>query len=99
MAPQLYTPEVAAEALECTASWLKEQARLRRIPFTMVGGQYRFSDAHLEEIIRIFEKRPVAPHSPSPPMRKAKPPGQAILRGRRPPERYAPDGGAHQPQR
>ena len=54
----LHTPAQAAEILQCKPSWLREQARLRRIPFTMLGGAYRFSDAHLAEIVAIHEQRP-----------------------------------------
>ncbi|MCO5973753.1 helix-turn-helix domain-containing protein [Actinoallomurus soli] len=45
--PLLHTPDEAAEKLRCKPSWLKEQARKRRIPFTFIGGAYRFTDAHL----------------------------------------------------
>lgn len=93
MPPRLHTPEVAAEALGCTVSWLKDQARLRRIPFTMVGGQYRFSDSHLEEIIRIFEQRPESPHLPPAPKPKPLPTGQQGLRARRPSTKRVVDGG------
>lgn len=55
---RLHTPAEAAEILRCSESWVKEQARRRQIPFTMVGGQYRFTDAHLKEVINIFEERP-----------------------------------------
>lgn len=66
MMPRLYTAEqVADDALQCTASWLKEMARQRRIPFSMVGGQYRFSSAHIEEIIRLFEQKPHAERLPT----------------------------------
>jgi excisionase family DNA binding protein len=58
MTGRLHTPAEAAEQLRCKESWLKEQARLRRIPFSRVGGAYRFSDDHLEQIILIFEERP-----------------------------------------
>jgi hypothetical protein len=60
MAPSVHTADEAAEILRCTASWLKEQARLRAIPFTMLGG-YRWTDAHLEEIITLREQRPSTP--------------------------------------
>ncbi|TDC47093.1 DNA-binding protein [Jiangella ureilytica] len=53
----LYTAEEAATLLRCKASWLKEQARLRRIPFTMVAGAYRFTRAHLIQIVESNEHR------------------------------------------
>jgi len=36
--PAVCTPDEAAEILKCTTSWLKELARKRRIPFTMISG-------------------------------------------------------------
>jgi len=55
---RLYSPAEIAKALGCSEWWVKEQARKRRIPFTWIGGSYRFTNEHLTEIIRIFEKRP-----------------------------------------
>lgn len=55
---KLHTPEEAAEQLRCTESWLKERARRREIPFSLIGGQYRFSDAHLDRIVALFEQQP-----------------------------------------
>lgn len=92
MTPRLHTPEVAADTLQCTASWLKEQARRRKIPFTMISGQYRFSDAHVEEIIRIFEQRPEPEYPPAPKRRVKAPPQEAAqLRARRPRQRRTAD--------
>jgi hypothetical protein len=42
----------------CKGSWLKEQARSRKIPYTRIGGAYHFTDEQLAEILRIFEVRP-----------------------------------------
>lgn len=58
---RLHTPEQAAEILQCKASWLREQARQRAIPFTKIGGAYRFADAHLAEIVALNEQRPGTP--------------------------------------
>ncbi|MEV6671087.1 helix-turn-helix domain-containing protein [Streptomyces sp. NPDC051162] len=57
--PHLYRPCEIAEALGCSEWWVKEQARQRRIPFTRVGGAYRFTVEHFAEIIRAFEERPL----------------------------------------
>jgi excisionase family DNA binding protein len=57
-APQLLTPREVAKALKCSEWWVKEQARRRRIPFTWIGGSYRFTVEHLEEIVRVFEHHP-----------------------------------------
>jgi hypothetical protein len=37
---------------------VKEQARRGRIPFSKLGGRYRFTAEHFAEITRIFENRP-----------------------------------------
>lgn len=56
--PSLYTAKEIADSLRVSESWVKERARRREIPFTLVGGAYRFTEAHLEQIIEIFEQRP-----------------------------------------
>jgi excisionase family DNA binding protein len=56
--PDVYTADEAAVILKCTADWLKRRATARKIPFTMLGGSYRFSNAHLKEIIRLNEHLP-----------------------------------------
>jgi hypothetical protein len=48
----------AAVLLRCKASWLQEQARLKRIPYVKLSGFHHFTDDHLSEIIRILEVRP-----------------------------------------
>lgn len=53
--PPLYLPREIAKALGCSEWWVKEQARKRRIPFSWIGGSYRFTEEHLTEIIRLFE--------------------------------------------
>lgn len=57
--PHLYRPSEVAEALGCSEWWVKEQARRRRIPFTRVGGSYRFTAAHFVELVAVFEERPL----------------------------------------
>src|SRR3954467_11036699 len=56
----LYTAREAARILRCSEWWIKEQARKRRVPFSRVGGKYLFTEAHLNEIISLFEVRPLA---------------------------------------
>jgi hypothetical protein len=63
-APRLYSPAEVARALGCSEWWVKEQARNRRIPFSWIGGSYRFTAGHLLEIVKAFEVRPV-PAAPS----------------------------------
>lgn len=54
----LYRPAEVAKVLRCSEWWVKEQARNGRIPFSWIGGSYRFTDGHVAEIIRLFERRP-----------------------------------------
>jgi hypothetical protein len=54
----LHRPADVAKMLQCSEWWVKEQARKRRIPFTWIGGSYRFTDEHVDEVIRLFEQRP-----------------------------------------
>jgi len=56
--PALYTAAEAAEILKVKKSWLERQAAARKIPFTMLGGTYRFTDGHLATIIQIHEMTP-----------------------------------------
>jgi hypothetical protein len=64
--PRLYRPHEVARVLHCSEWWVKEQARRRRIPFSWIGGSYRFTDDHLAEIIRLCEVRPTAGGTASP---------------------------------
>ena len=52
----LYTADEAAAILRVTRSWLERRAAARKVPFTMLGGGYRFTVKHLAEI--------VGPHRP-----------------------------------
>ena len=45
-ASALYTATEAAKILKVKESWLERQAAARKIPFTMLGGAYRFTDGH-----------------------------------------------------
>lgn len=56
--PGIYTADEAAAILKCSADWLKRRAAARKIPFTMLGGSYRFNNVHLNEIIRLNEHLP-----------------------------------------
>jgi excisionase family DNA binding protein len=56
----VHTLDEAAAILRVKPSWLERQAAARKIPFTMLGGSYRFTSDHLIAIIRQFEKRPPA---------------------------------------
>jgi excisionase family DNA binding protein len=56
--PALYTAAEAAEILKVKKRWLERQAAARKIPFTMLGGAYKFTGDHLAAIVRIFEMMP-----------------------------------------
>jgi hypothetical protein len=89
----LYSAADVAAALRCSEWWVKEQARQRRIPYCWIGGSYRFTDAHLAEIVRLSEVRPaeqLAPVAPPEPTRSSASDqgGDSVVRLRaRPPRR------------
>jgi excisionase family DNA binding protein len=56
--PTLYTAAEAAEILRVKQSWLERQAAARKIPFTMLGGAYRFTADHLALIVQTYETVP-----------------------------------------
>ncbi|MEW2353068.1 hypothetical protein [Spirillospora sp. NPDC029432] len=58
---KVYTKEEAAKILRVKVSWLERRAAARQIPFTMLSGSYRFTDAHLAEIVRINEQGMISP--------------------------------------
>jgi excisionase family DNA binding protein len=58
MTPTLYTAAEAAEILRVKQSWLEHQAAARKIPFTMLGGAYRFTADHLAAIVQMYEEVP-----------------------------------------
>lgn len=64
--PRLYRPEEIAEALGCSAWWVKDRARRGLIPHTRVGRAYRFTAVHLAEIVRLHEERPKQSFSSAP---------------------------------
>jgi len=56
--PVLHYAADVARVLRCSKWWVEEQARHGRIPYSRIGGGYRFTDEHVAEIVRIFEHRP-----------------------------------------
>jgi len=64
----LHTPEEAAKILRVRKSWLERRAAARKIPFTMLGGCYRFTDGHLAEIVRMHEQGPNSAVEDVPPL-------------------------------
>jgi hypothetical protein len=61
-----YRPAEVAAMLRCSEWWIKEQARNRRIPYAWIGGSYLFTEAHIAEIVRVFEVRPAIVAIPAP---------------------------------
>jgi excisionase family DNA binding protein len=57
-APALYTAAEAAGILKVKQSWLEHQAAARKIPFTMLGGAFRFTADHLAAIVQMYERMP-----------------------------------------
>ncbi|SRR6266568_4254970 len=57
---EIHTLDEAAVILRVKRSWLERQAASRKIPFTMLGGAYHFTSAHLAAIVRIHERTPTA---------------------------------------
>jgi excisionase family DNA binding protein len=62
---RIFTAEEAAAILRVRKSWLERQAGSRRIPFTLLGGSYRFTTSHLQTIIHIFESAPAQEAAPA----------------------------------
>ena len=91
---RVYDADELAVILRCRPSWLKEKARRREIPFTLIGGSYRWTAEHLAEIVRLGE-RPSDAAVPSPrqnaiptagdgqPLLRAHPPRRTQGRARR----------------
>jgi excisionase family DNA binding protein len=69
----IHTLEEAAAILRVKASWLERQAAARKIPFTMLGGSYRFTADHLATIVTQHENRPVSAAPSAPEQRPHKP--------------------------
>jgi excisionase family DNA binding protein len=57
----VYTLDEAATVLRVKPSWLERRAAARDIPFTMLGGSYRFTADHLAAIVTQHENRPAPP--------------------------------------
>jgi hypothetical protein len=61
LGPALVHTAIEAAAIiggTCKASWLRQQARQKKIPCRMIGGAYNFTDADITEILAIVEQRP-----------------------------------------
>ncbi|WP_228452961.1 helix-turn-helix domain-containing protein [Streptomyces alkaliterrae] len=82
--PRLYRPEEIADALGCSAWWVKDRARRSLLPHTRVGRAYRFTAEHLAEIVRLHEERPKRPLGTVATVPEAAPPSIARTRDSQP---------------
>jgi len=84
-----YDADEAGAKLGRSGDWMKKQARLGKIPCTKVGQSYRWTPAHIREILRLGEQRPKATLAAKPPMRKraAAAGGEPTLKARTPPRK------------
>lgn len=89
----VYTADEAAKILRVKRSWLERQAAARKIPFSMLGGCYRFTDGDLIEILRINRRSPRQPDQIAPPRglpRQRPTDGQAVTALRPRPRQNGP---------
>lgn len=91
---RLYTPEEASQRLNpgiVPASWLRERARRREIPFVKIAGKYAFTDDQLTAIIRQFEQAPTGRPTAAPrrktPKADDQPQGNTVTLTAQPPKR------------
>jgi len=56
--PRLLTMEEAAAVLTISESWLRKKVAARAVPFTKIGKQVRFTQAHIDAIIAAGEQQP-----------------------------------------
>jgi hypothetical protein len=63
--PSYYLAREVAAKLRCSEWWVKEQARNQRIPYSWIGGSYRFTAEHIEQIVTLFERRPTGARAAS----------------------------------
>jgi hypothetical protein len=61
----VYTKHEAAAILRVKVSWLERRAAARQIPFSLLGGAYRFTPQHLAEIVRLSEQDAIGTPKPS----------------------------------
>lgn len=51
----------AADRLGVPEGWLRKAVTARRVPFTRIGKHVRFTEEHLESIVRAGEQAPQLP--------------------------------------
>ncbi|WP_078510383.1 helix-turn-helix domain-containing protein [Streptomyces himastatinicus] len=83
--PRLYRPEEIAEALGCSAWWVKDRAQRGLIPHARIGRAYRFTARHLAEIIQLYEECPTRSAGNAAAVAAASTPPAARTRAAQPP--------------
>lgn len=61
--PLTYNMRTAAQRLNVSYEWLKKQVAADKVRHLRYGRAVRFTDEHLDEIIRAHERRPARPKS------------------------------------
>jgi hypothetical protein len=79
---EVYPPEVAGPKVGKTAYWMRRKAQQKLIPHRKIGQKLLFTDADLDDILRMFLVRPVAAAPAAAPAGKSR---------RKPAARPAPD--------
>lgn len=69
---QLLTDADIGAILGRSHFWVAEQGRRGRIPHLKVGRSRRYTDAHVAEILRLFEQPAIDPLARSPRSRKGR---------------------------
>ena len=61
-----YSAAEAAELLGVDEWWLTNEAKAGRVPHVKLGRARRFTQLHLDEILRAAEQKPAEPRMPTP---------------------------------
>lgn len=69
---ELLTDETLGKLLGKSKFWVAEQSRRGRLPHLKVGNRRRYTDAHVTEILRLFDQPTVDPLARSPRSRKGR---------------------------
>ncbi|MFE1170410.1 helix-turn-helix domain-containing protein [Nocardiopsis sp. NPDC058789] len=78
---RVFTVDQVAEQLQVKPSWIRARCEGREIPFTMLGGSYRFTPEHVDQIVRQYEQAPASRRRPP---QAASPKGVTRLEARTP---------------
>lgn len=70
MSAETYPPEEAGPKVGKTAYWMRRKAQKKLIPHRKIGRKLLFTDADLDEILRMFLVRPAPVATATSPARK-----------------------------